>query len=189
MAERQLLLVSSEAQLPLAQALFPALEARHMNGGDWSSVRFAVFDNPLAKGHYKQRLATVRSLLGGNPNCYVVEQEECQGHAHIREKMDGVVKEQNWEGLILRDPSKQFRAGRSSELLKVKDFLDEEAIVVAFEKVKRPTSTPAPPSPRYPQHANPNPPPTIDRVASLIRAGQGPVGGHDRVADLRAQAR
>lgn len=43
---------------------------------------------------------------------------------------------QGGEGLMLRHPTAKHRSGRTSDLLKVKSFQDDEALVTAYEPGK-----------------------------------------------------
>jgi len=40
------------------------------------------------------------------------------------------------EGLMLRHPTARHRAGRTSDLLKVKSFQDDEALITGYEQGK-----------------------------------------------------
>jgi len=70
-----------------------------------------------------------------DPGTYVLKQEKCKGLNHLLltlEKAEGG----GAEGLMLRQPGSLYEGCRSSTLLKVKTFLDDEATVVGYEDGK-----------------------------------------------------
>lgn len=98
---------------------------------DWRSVRFMVFDLPLAEHTFDQRLPRLRELVNqaGSPYLSLVKQHRPGSHQQLMARRDGVIAA-GGEGLMLRRGASVYRAGRSDDLLKVKRFDDAEATVV-----------------------------------------------------------
>merc|ERR1719199_906814 len=69
---------------------------------------------------------------GARPFARFHEQQLCKGRAHLDEELKRV-QAKDGEGLMLRRAGSLYEAGRSSSLLKVKTFLDEEAVVIGHE--------------------------------------------------------
>jgi DNA ligase-1 len=100
---------------------------------DWRSVRFIVFDLPLADQTFDQRLPRLRELVSqaGSPYLAVVEQQRPGNHQQLMARRDEVIAV-GGEGLMLRRGASVYQAGRSDDLLKVKRFDDAEAIVMGI---------------------------------------------------------
>lgn len=104
----------------------------------WKEVTYMVFDAPDFAGGISERLDEAKAALEesqrGRSDVYarVLEQEICTGAAAIAEKLKQVEAD-GGEGLMLRHPTADFRAGRVHDLLKVKSFLDDEALVVGHQ--------------------------------------------------------
>ena len=97
----------------------------------WKRVRFMVFDAPQAKGTFEQRTQFVAvTLPAKNEFVKPVLQERCKGTAHLLAERDRIVG-LGGEGLMLRKPESEYKAGRSPTLLKVKPQDDAEATVIA----------------------------------------------------------
>ncbi len=98
----------------------------------WLQLKFAIFDVPHTSGSFVTRIAKASTWFTSHPSDYafvisqiaVQDQTELQLELKRIETLDG-------EGLIVRNPEALYRAGRSSEVLKVKNYQDDEATVVA----------------------------------------------------------
>lgn len=100
---------------------------------DWRSVRFMVFDLPVADQTFDQRLPRLRELVrqADSPYLAAVEQQRPGNHQQLMARRDEVMAA-GGEGLMLRRGASVYQAGRSDDLLKVKRFDDAEAIVVGI---------------------------------------------------------
>ena len=98
---------------------------------DWRKVSFVVFDAPSHGGPFEARLAHLKDLLErqGPPHAYALEHVPCEGVQHLRREL-ARIEGFGGEGLMLRKPGSKYEVGRSSTLLKVKSFHDDEARVV-----------------------------------------------------------
>jgi len=98
---------------------------------DWS--KFLVFDHPSHGGKFKERLSEVFKIcleaksqwFEAHPHSTVGSLEELQDELKRIEALGG-------EGLMLRKPDSFYVSGKSSTLLKVKPFKDDEGIVTGF---------------------------------------------------------
>lgn len=66
----------------------------------------------------------------------VVEHRICNGLEDMEDELKKVMN-LSGEGLMLRNPDSYYERKRSNNLLKVKKFLDDEAVVIGF--IRRPT--------------------------------------------------
>lgn len=106
---------------------------RSQNAGElWRDVKYMVFDAPAYGGPFEARLDVARQAVYGQgaEHLRVLYHFECQGIDHLRRKLAQVAI-LGGEGLMLRQPGSHYETGRSSTLLKVKQFQDAEARVIA----------------------------------------------------------
>jgi len=97
----------------------------------WREVRYLIFDAPATPGPFEERLAFVRGHLARHrpPHARAHEHSCCGGPDHLKAEL-ARVEALGGEGLMLRQPGSGYEVGRSTTLLKVKNFLDAEARVV-----------------------------------------------------------
>ncbi|RHZ31759.1 hypothetical protein DYB37_004002 [Aphanomyces astaci] len=108
----------------------------HNAGDKWKTLTFMVFDIPTLKDQpFEARHAFLLTLLADCPFVQVVTQTQCTSEAMMLQTLADV-EAVGAEGLMLRQPKSQYVGSRSPTLLKVKTFLDDEAIVVGYEKGK-----------------------------------------------------
>lgn len=96
----------------------------------WNSIKFMIFDAPLIKGTFKDRLEVINKELAKNKKSVVemVGQTVCNSRDHLHVLMDKICGGKG-EGVMLKDPSSAYERKRSFKLLKVKRFEDAEATV------------------------------------------------------------
>ena len=101
-------------------------------------VTFFVFDH-LAdlSSPYHQRLSKAAIDTYPHAKAAIIDQEHVGDHS-ILKHIEARYLELGYEGVILRCPNAPYKQGRSTVregyLLKVKTFLDDEAVVVGFEE-------------------------------------------------------
>lgn len=106
--------------------------------GPWKDVVYVVFDMPKHGGKFEDRMEALKSKLGvastsGSPTfAKFHEHRLCKGHADLEQELKKV-ENHGGEGLMLRRAGSLYEGGRSSSLLKVKTFHDEEAVVIGHE--------------------------------------------------------
>lgn len=110
---------------------------RSDGGGDWHRITYVVFDAPSVPGGIMSRIAAAEAALagGGATHVRVHPHEPCQGEEHLMVEL-ARVEALGGEGLMLRKLEAPHRAGRSSDLLKVKSFHDDEALITDYEAGK-----------------------------------------------------
>lgn len=98
----------------------------------WLQLTFAIFDVPQAPGGFTARLTKANDWFVAHPSIYafVIEQRPVRDHAQLQQELKRI-EELGGEGLIVRRPDALYAAGRSPEILKVKNYQDAEATVVA----------------------------------------------------------
>lgn len=114
----------------------------------WEPVEYVVFDAPKAAGGIFDRLKAAQAALDAvpaaaaaaagapaAPRVRLLEHERCTGADHIRSRMQQLTA-LGAEGLVTRHPTAAFKPGRSTDLLKVKESKDDEALVIGHEPGK-----------------------------------------------------
>jgi DNA ligase-1 len=97
----------------------------------WKAIRFLVFDVPGHGGVFEERMEAMKGLAA-HGFAGVHGHERVRDAGHVREEL-ARVEALGGEGLMLREPGSKYVVGRSATLLKVKSFLDEEAVVVGHQ--------------------------------------------------------
>ncbi|CAB9505463.1 DNA ligase [Seminavis robusta] len=106
---------------------------RSSNGGDkWRALAYVVFDAPSAPGGFEQRLATANNAILGHQFAKIHQHAVCRDEEHLQQEL-ARVKEMGGEGIMMRKKNSAYKFSRSVDLLKVKFFEDDEAIVVGVE--------------------------------------------------------
>lgn len=98
----------------------------------WRQVKFAIFDVPEASGGFRQRIELARRWFAEHPSryAYVIPQHPVQSTEHLQQEL-ARIERIGGEGLIVRQPDAHYAAGRRPQILKVKNYQDAEARVVA----------------------------------------------------------
>jgi DNA ligase-1 len=103
----------------------------------WKQVRLMVFDLPLNKGRFTQRLQSMRHLVeqSASPYLAMIRQYRVADNGELMQQLQSVV-EDGGEGLMLHRATALYRNGRSDDLLKLKQFSDAEATVIGYRPGK-----------------------------------------------------
>ncbi|SDM00499.1 DNA ligase-1 [Geoalkalibacter ferrihydriticus] len=109
-----------------------AVVQRARDDEGWLGLQFVIFDVPAAEGGFTDRIAKARAWFAAHPSDYafVIPQVPVRDRAHLREELRRV-ESLGGEGLIVRKPDALYLPGRSTEILKVKNYQDAEALVIA----------------------------------------------------------
>jgi DNA ligase 1 len=90
---------------------------------DWSKFKYMAFDIPNHQGTFKERyeiLARLSELKLNLPSFFAVAPKiECEDRQHLEKILQDIV-DNGGEGIILRNPSTPYEAGRSPGFLKHK---------------------------------------------------------------------
>ena len=107
---------------------------RQDENDEWEGIQYLIFDGPHLKGGFSKRLKTLKKILADCENKYVKlhEHEVCTGPEHLQKEMKRVTAIQG-EGMMIRAPDSPYEYRRSKEMLKVKEFHDDEAVVLGKE--------------------------------------------------------
>jgi DNA ligase-1 len=99
----------------------------------WQKIRFMVFDLPKHSGTFSERIKQMKAEVAITDNHYwqVIKQEKVNSLAILNQRLADVV-EKGGEGLMLHHQAAYYKIGRSQDLIKLKQYDDSEAIVVAY---------------------------------------------------------
>ena len=104
---------------------------------EWRQVRYLIFELPGAAGDFSTRYHQMQVLVEATavPWLQHVEQTRVTHRTALMQRLDTVVRA-GGEGLMLHRADAPYVTGRSDVLLKLKPWLDAEAIVVAYSPGK-----------------------------------------------------
>ncbi|CAF3707369.1 unnamed protein product [Rotaria sp. Silwood1] len=105
---------------------------------DYKLLTYLIFDAPSHGGKYEDRVKWLQANIPQDDDkCYatVVGIKKCQSLADLKQCLADVTAA-GGEGIMLRKPGSLYENKRSSTLLKVKTFYDEEALVVGHKPGK-----------------------------------------------------
>lgn len=100
---------------------------------EWRLVRYLIFELPGAAGDFSARIRQMQALVAeaGVPWLQAVEQTRVADRAALMRQLDTIVRA-GGEGLMLHRADAPYLTGRSDALLKLKPWMDAEAIVVGY---------------------------------------------------------
>ncbi len=100
---------------------------------EWQQVRYLIFELPDAAGDFSARIRQMQAYVSQAhvPWLQVVEQTRMASHAELKTRLDVIVRT-GGEGLMLHRADAPYVTGRSDVLLKLKLWLDAEAVVVGY---------------------------------------------------------
>ena len=99
------------------------------NEEDWKQIKFMIFDSPLVKESFANRLKVINKRLDGNKIAQAVKQTLCKSKDDLETLMDDITGGKG-EGVMIKNPDSSYERKRSYQLLKVKRFEDAEATVI-----------------------------------------------------------
>ena len=99
----------------------------------WRRMRYLVFDLPAHGGTFTQRIDALQAVVSSLGQAWVqaVAQRKFASRAELRALLKTTVAA-GGEGLMLHRGASLYQAGRSDDLLKLKEHLDAEARVLAI---------------------------------------------------------
>lgn len=97
----------------------------------WQKIRFMIFDLPKNSGTFKQRIEQMRQLTlrVNSPYLSVIKQDKTTSIAILHQRLSNIVNS-GGEGLMLHHQDAYYKTGRNSDLMKLKQYNDAEAIVI-----------------------------------------------------------
>ncbi|CAF2639952.1 unnamed protein product [Rotaria sp. Silwood2] len=105
---------------------------------DYKLLTYLIFDAPSHGGKYEDRMKWLQANIPQDDDkCFatVVGIKKCEGLAQLKQFLADVNKA-GGEGIMLRKPGSLYEHKRSTTLLKVKTFHDEEALVIGHKPSK-----------------------------------------------------
>ncbi len=102
-------------------------------GEGWRKIKHMIFDVPDAKGNLFERLNKLKPYT--NDVIKIIPQIKIKSKKHLQKFFESVVKN-GGEGVVVRDPYAKYERKRSSKILKLKPFTDDECEVVGYTKGK-----------------------------------------------------
>ncbi len=98
----------------------------------WLHLKLAIFDVPNAPGGFTERMRKAEEWFSARPSPYafIIPQNRVVDHNHLQQELTKI-EELGGEGLIVRKAEALYTAGRSTEVLKVKNYQDAEAVVIS----------------------------------------------------------
>lgn len=112
------------------QELISIIKNRHKRP-DWEEITYRIFDTPAQKGDYDKRLAFLHKRLTTGPSVKLVEQFKVANEDELYEYLRHI-ESLGGEGVMLHQISGDYIGRRSDQLLKLKSYADEEAIVLGI---------------------------------------------------------
>ena len=99
----------------------------------WNQITYNIFEVPEEKGDFLKRLEKIKKWKKTNNNKYIkiIKQIKCKDSKHLDVYLEKLINLKA-EGVMIKNPSLEYFVGRSSNILKVKKFLDSEAVVIAI---------------------------------------------------------
>ncbi|WP_217909543.1 DNA ligase [Desulfosediminicola flagellatus] len=98
----------------------------------WLHLKLAIFDVPNTPGGFTERMRKAEEWFSARPSQYafIIPQTRVADHNHLQQELSKI-EELGGEGLIVRKAEALYTAGRSTEVLKVKNYQDAEAVVIS----------------------------------------------------------
>lgn len=99
---------------------------------EWREVRYMIFELPGAPGTFAERAGRIRAIVAAAALPWLAEvpQATLASREALRQRLAQTVKA-GGEGLMLHRADAPYETGRSDTLLKLKPWLDAEAVVIA----------------------------------------------------------
>ncbi|AUI85996.1 DNA ligase [Vibrio azureus] len=100
----------------------------------WQSITFMVFDTPHIDGDYQKRYLHIKRLVAASRLAHLdyVKHYPISNEANLSARLEQITAS-NGEGIMLRKTSSLYVPGRGADLLKLKRFQDDEAIVIGYK--------------------------------------------------------
>jgi DNA ligase-1 len=99
----------------------------------WKKIRFMIFDLSSHSGTFSQRIEEMKHLTHTVNSAYLlmIKQKKTTSIALLHQQLKNIVKD-GGEGLMLHHQDAYYKTGRNSDLMKLKQHDDAEAIVIAY---------------------------------------------------------
>ena len=103
----------------------------------WQELKFWVFDLPSEKKHFAARVEKMTKIIQKTTSPYLkmVTQVSYSTNAQLMKNFEKIISD-GGEGLMLHKKKALYKKGRSNDLLKLKQYLDQEATVIGYKQGK-----------------------------------------------------
>ncbi len=101
----------------------------------WQKIRLMLFDAPKHQGTFVERLKFLQEIVTKvqSPYLQLIEQKSVTDHKALMQLLNQTVQA-GGEGLMLHKADALYKAQRNDDLLKLKTYQDEEAVVISHIK-------------------------------------------------------
>jgi DNA ligase-1 len=99
----------------------------------WKEITYNIFEVPNHEGNFTHRLKFAKKYIQGIKHVKIINQIKCKSREHLNRFLNEVEK-LGGEGVIIKNPKLSYFTGRSSNILKVKNFDDMEGKVISINK-------------------------------------------------------
>ena len=125
--------VALDGELYIARGMFQkTVGVVRSKSGDWSQIKFCVFDAPEADGDFVARLQCAKDAIYGVSVAQIVEHTECESELHLDEYFNAL-RSLGAEGVMIRNPAMSYERRRTNNLLKIKWVDSCEGEVIAHK--------------------------------------------------------
>ncbi len=127
--------IALDGELWIAREKFSQLSGlvrrQSPSDADWRDIKYMVFDLPGSDDTFDERLKQLEQIIGSINAAHIqlIQQHKISSHEALMNKLDEIVQ-QGGEGLMLHRGSSKYINGRTDDLLKLKSYLDAEAVVI-----------------------------------------------------------
>lgn len=105
---------------------------KHADESEWRGITFMIFDLPNHTGTFSERIQAMQQLAKqvNSPYLTMIPQQKVTSHQALHKKLDEIIAG-GGEGLMLHHQDAYYQVKRSEDLMKLKRYDDDEAIVLA----------------------------------------------------------
>jgi DNA ligase-1 len=116
------------------QGVVSAVKKHKPIDSEWQNVVYMVFDIPDLIEPFTTRYAELQKVVKQANNRYIklVKNFPIKSKQHLSDIQQDILSK-GGEGVMIRDPESYYESKRSSSLLKLKTFHDDEAVVIDYE--------------------------------------------------------
>ena len=106
-------------------------------GKTWKDITYNIFEVPNGKGNFFLRLDKAKKWFETHRNDYIrlIPQIKIKDKSDLNRFLNEI-EGKGGEGAIVKNPEMPYHTGRSSHILKIKNFSDMEGVVIGINKGK-----------------------------------------------------
>jgi len=100
---------------------------------EWKQITYVVFDSPSIDAPFRIRSELISANVRSSGFIKPLQHLVCLNQKHLFEVYHELLS-QGAEGVMIRNPNSSYEYKRTSNLLKLKPNLDDEAIVIGYQE-------------------------------------------------------